>query len=262
MENKEKQSNESFRQRLYLSTTAEDAPALARDYGLGLEIAEFCTASHMDRAYAESVKRVDAAMDGVARCTFHAPFNELSPAAIDPLARELAMMRYRQAAVLAAKYGAKKLVIHTGFIPRVYHPAWFIPESVRFWREFLAGMTEDLALALENVMETGPDIPLEIAERVDDPRFRLCLDVGHANLFAGVTPIEAWIDRCAPLLTHVHLHSNDGAEDLHQCLGEGEPSIGPVLDRLERLCPDVTYAVENGSAAGSVRWLRTRGYIE
>lgn len=41
----------SFRQRLYLSTIGEDAPALARRLGLGLEVAEYCTAWRMDREF-------------------------------------------------------------------------------------------------------------------------------------------------------------------------------------------------------------------
>ena len=49
-----------LREILYLSTTAEDAPELARENGLGLEIAEFCTASNMDRDYAAAGKLVRA----------------------------------------------------------------------------------------------------------------------------------------------------------------------------------------------------------
>ena len=49
-----------LRERLYISTTAEDAPALAREHGLGLEIADFCTAYNMDVLFAEKDAAVSA----------------------------------------------------------------------------------------------------------------------------------------------------------------------------------------------------------
>jgi len=38
----------NIKERLYLSTVAEDDFDMAEQYGLGLEIAEFCTAMNMD----------------------------------------------------------------------------------------------------------------------------------------------------------------------------------------------------------------------
>ena len=250
-----------FRDRLYLSTTAEDAPALAREYDLGLEIAEYCTASHMDEDFPETDAAVRRRMKGVERFTFHAPFNELCPAAIDPLVRRLTQQRYRQAICLARSYGFRKIVIHSGFIPLVYYPSWFVAESVPFWREFLAQVPEDMTLCLENVMEPGPDMLLEIVARVDDPRFRLCLDVGHAaTRVSGAAPID-WIGPYAPFLAHVHLHNNDGDWDLHQPLGEGVLDMAAILTQTERLCPEVTYTIENMRCAPSLEWLEQRGYL-
>ena len=45
---------ESIGERLYVSTVASDAPETAEEFGLGLEIADFCTASYLDGGpYAE-----------------------------------------------------------------------------------------------------------------------------------------------------------------------------------------------------------------
>ena len=250
-----------LRDRLYLSTTASDAPALAREYGLGLEIAEFCTASNMDRDFAAADGQVRAAVQGVDRLTFHAPFNELSPAAIDPLVKEVTFRRYRQAIGLAPRYGAKKLVIHSGFIPRIYFPSWFSAQSVPFWREILRDTPEDMTLCVENVMESAPDLLLEIVQSVDDPRFRLCLDVGHAACMGTDMDPESWIRAMGPWIAHVHLHNNDGMQDLHRPLGEGVLDMEAILTALEERCPDATLTIENIRAEDSVCWLRERGYI-
>ena len=46
---------ESIGERLHVSTVASDAPETAEEFGLGLEIADFCTASNLDggSAYSE-----------------------------------------------------------------------------------------------------------------------------------------------------------------------------------------------------------------
>ena len=250
-----------LRDRLYLSTTAEDAPALAREHGLGLEIAEFCTASNMDVDFAAADAKVREAMTGVERFTFHAPFNELSPAAIDPLVKEIAYRRYRQAIELSPRYGAKKIVVHSGFVPLVYFPSWFSAQSVPFWREILHTAPRDVSLCLENVMESGPDMLLEIVEGVNDPRFRLCLDVGHAACMGKEMDAESWIQPLGPWIGHVHLHNNDGVGDLHRPLGEGVLDMDRIISALEEHCPDATLTIENIRAADSVRWLLERGYL-
>ena len=251
----------AFRDRLYLSTTAEDALELAREHGLGLEIAEYCTASNMDDAFPDTDRRVCAAMKGIRRFIFHAPYNELCPAAIDPRARSLALDRYRQAGELAAAYGIGTMVVHSGFIPLVYHPDWFIPRSVAFWRELLTQLPREISLCLENVMEPGPDMLLQIVREVDDPRFRLCLDVGHANTRVSSVPVRDWIPENAPFLSHVHLHNNDGDMDLHRCLGDGVLDMEEILELLDRFCPEATCTIENMTAADSVRWLGEHGYL-
>jgi sugar phosphate isomerase/epimerase len=35
---------------------------------------------------------------------------------------------------------------------------------------------------LENVLEDSPDELIGIVQGVNDPRLRLCLDIGHANI--------------------------------------------------------------------------------
>ena len=85
------------KENLYISTIAADAVPVARKYGLGLEIAEYCTAWNMDDRFAQTDAAVRSKLDGIPNRVFHAPFNELFPCAIDPKARELAAYRYRQA---------------------------------------------------------------------------------------------------------------------------------------------------------------------
>ena len=248
----------TLKKKLYLSGIDGRAAQLARENGLGYEIADFCYAPVLE----DPVRRAEvrAQMAGIGRFWLHAPFAELSPCAIDPRVREVVMLRFRQTVQAALALGIRRIVVHSGYIPLVYFPEWFTARSVEFWREFLRDAPDGLCLALENVMEPGPDMLVQIAAGVDDPRFGLCLDVGHANTRVSETPPLDWIAPMAPWLRHVHLHNNAGHNDLHDPLGQGTLAMEQVLDTVLTLCPAATFTLENQDCGPSLDWLRQHGY--
>lgn len=249
------------RERLYLSSVARDAARLVRRFGIGLELAHFCTASNMDEGFPQTDAAARADMQSAARFVFHAPFNELYPAAIDPRARALALTRLMEAARLAHGYGILKMVVHSGYVPLVYHKVWHEARSVEFWRELLASIPGEMTLCVENVMEDEPAMVAAIAKAVDDPRLRLCLDVGHANVCARGVPVEDWVEAFAPHLAHMHIHNNDGARDGHCGLFEGTLDVVALMRRANRLSPNVTFTIESIEAEGSLVRLFSEGVV-
>lgn len=242
-----------MRERLYLSTIDPAAGKVARQYGLGIEIAEFCTAWNLDRELSATKKTLEETLAGIRKRVLHGPFNELFPCAIDPKARELAAFRFSQAAVMAREYGAEKLVLHGGFNPQMYYPQWYVEQSVLFWREFLEKLPEGITVCVENVLEPTPDMLLDILRQVDDPRLRLCLDVGHVNAYSKVSA-KTWLEESGDYLSHLHIHNNDGSWDTHSALFEGTLPIRELLGvAFERA--DVTATLELPDCLPSVKWL-------
>ena len=241
------------REQIYLSTVDPRAGELARELGLGVEIAEYCTAWNMDREYPQTDERLRGALAGNPRRILHGPFNELFPCAIDPEARDLAARRYRQAIALARDYGADKVVIHAGFNPWLYYPVWFREQSAVFWREFLAE-EPGVEIVLENVLEQEPEWMTDILRAVDSPRLRLCLDVGHVNAYSPVDAAQ-WLRRCAPWISHFHLHNNNGTRDAHDPLFRGSIPMEELLTLAGALCPEATFTLELPDAENSAREL-------
>ncbi len=239
--------------RLYLSTIDPQAGALARRYGLGVEIAEYCTAWNMDEQFPETNAQVLRTVESVPNRLLHAPFNELFPCAIDPKARELASYRYRQAMALAVGYGAGKVIIHGGYNPKIYFPIWYVEQSIRFWKTFLQDVP-DMPIVLENVLEETPEMLLDIVKGVDDPRLRLCLDVGHAHAYSPV-PVMDWLEAWSPWLSHFHIHNNDGRSDAHAALNCGSIPMRSLLVQAQALCPEATFTIEVAEAESSVQWI-------
>ena len=247
------------RENIYLSTIADDASKIARKYGLGIEIAEYCTAWNMDDEFTATDASVQVKLDGIERKVLHAPFNELFPCAIDKKARALAADRYRQAIELAKRYGSTKVIIHGGYNPWIYYPVWYVEQSILFWKEFLK---EDpgVEIVLENVLETEPQWLLDIAKGVDDPRLKLCLDIGHVNAYSKI-PLVDWLESWTPYLSHFHVHNNDGSRDQHNALNDGTIPMKEFLLRAEELCPDATFTFELMKDEPSMKWLVENGLI-
>lgn len=241
------------KRKIYISTTASDASAVARQWGLGIEIAEYCTAWNMDEKLGEVHPKVLEEIDGVSNRVLHAPLNELFPCAIDPKARELAAYRYRQAITLAKQYGAAKVIIHGGYNPWIYYPVWYVEESMKFWQDFLKD-DPGVEIVLENVLEEEPGMLLDIVKGVNNHKLRLCLDVGHVNVYSKVSVMD-WLKAWAPYLSHFHIHNNDGSWDTHSTLDCGTIPMRELLDQTEAVCPDATFTLELMEAEPSVRWL-------
>ena len=248
------------KEKMYLSTIAPDAVRVAKEYGVNLEIAEYCTAWNMDEKFAGVDQVVQKKLDGIPRSVLHAPYNELFPCAIDKKARVLAAERYRHAIQLAKRYGSEKVIIHGGYNPWIYFPVWYTEQSVLFWKEFFAEDPE-VEIVLENVLETDPQWLIEIIKGVDDPRLKMCLDIGHVNAYSQI-PVMEWLEICAPHISHFHVHNNDGSRDQHNPLMDGTISMREFLLRAEELCPDATFTFELMKDKPSMDWLGENGLIE
>lgn len=247
------------KENIYLSTIATDAVRVAKEYGVNLEIAEYCTAWNMDEKFEGVDQVVQKKLDGISQSVLHAPFNELFPCAIDKKARELAADRYRQAIDLAKHYGSTKVIIHGGYNPWIYFPVWYVEQSVLFWKEFLE-TDPGVQIVLENVLETDPQWLLDIVKGVDDKRLKLCLDIGHVNAYSKI-PVMDWLENWAPYLSHFHIHNNDTSWDTHSPLTEGSIPMKELLEKASLLCPDATFTLELMEAEASVKWMAETGLI-
>ena len=241
------------REKLYLSTIAPDAAPVAREYGFGLEIAEYCTAWNMDEKLADVDRVVTKKLEAIGCSTLHAPYTELFPCAIDKKARELAAYRYRQAIDLAKRYGSEKVIIHGGYNARIYYPVWYVEQSIVFWKEFLKD-DPGVEIVLENVFETEPQWLLDIVMGVDHPKLKMCLDVGHVNAYSKV-PVTQWLKMWAPYLSHFHIHNNDGSRDEHAALFQGSIPMKQLLSEIDKICPEATVTLELLEAETSLTWL-------
>ena len=249
------------KEKLFLSSIAPSVGALARKYGLGVELADFCIVSNLDGRRKNADNMVNGKLWGVRRNILQGPFNELFPCAIDLRARELARYRYIQTLKAAKEYQSERIVLHSGYAPQVYYDCWFVEKSAEFWQEFFRSFPIEKTICLENVLETRPEPLLQVLEAVNNPRLRVCLDVGHIGAYSQV-PVMTWLETLAPWISHVHLHNNQGQVDSHDALYEGVVPMEEFLRSAGEIIPETTYTLELTDPEPSVQWLLEKGLLE
>ena len=249
-----------MKDQIYIATFSENAIEVIDRYGFNIELNDLCISESLDHDQVrDTMKRMkrEIAASGAKQAIIHGPFTEIIPASIDHRAVELGLNRLNEAHGVADKLGINRMVVHSGHMPLLYFKEWHRDKSLYFWKAFMQDKPEDFIIYIENVFEDEPLMLKEIIEELDDSRIQICLDVGHANAATcDDYDIHDWIRILGPMIGHLHLHNNDGKEDLHGPLHAGVMDMSAVLDSVKTYCrQDVTMAIESRACASSAEWI-------
>ncbi len=202
----------------------EQSVELAREYDAGFEYNDFFeSAVYSDE---EEMKRRIGVYKKTdrdrSRDTLHGVFADMAIASKDPFIRKYSREKMEQSIFIATELGVKGVVFHSGLIGELQ-----LSSYIKDWEEeqevFIRKVLEKyptIEIYIENTFEKNPVALLQLKERlVDEKRFQLCLDYGHASL--SPTPIKEWVVKMAPFIGHMHVNDNDLNADLHLVPGEG-----------------------------------------
>jgi len=201
------------------------------------------------------------------RSIIHGPFVDLNPGSLDEGVRKVTLKRLSQTLEFTKLAGSSHITFHSGFRPkpyRKYRDSW-LEKSVSTWKEisFMAEK-EGIMLTVENAFEKTPELLIELVEKVDSPNFSLCFDGGHYNAFSDTPPLEAFAMLPAKRIGEIHLSDNDGSDDTHVPLGEGNIDLDGLFKKIAALGIDPVFALEPNDIDGvfkSVDYLKKKGLI-
>lgn len=149
------------------------------------------------------------------RAVLHAPTSLLAGTAESDRALE-GVLSY------AAECGAEQVVYHARALPdEARHTDRLLAETRSLARAALLAERLELTIAIENLAPVFPGpltvsaIPINLralVRRLDSPAVRICLDVGHANVVAGLrrTALSGLTDPVLDLVSLFHIHDNLG----------------------------------------------------
>lgn len=228
---------------VYISQLLEnkDLDKLINKYHCGLELIEYSISEYLDNSQA---KLNEYYLDNYSHINIgiHAPFFDLIPATYDNEIRKVVMKRFQQVYDCAKVIDAKYIVYHTGFIKNTYFYETWLSNSLIFWQEFLADKDDSIKIFIENVFEDEIEHLVELVKIIDKSHFKICLDLGHANI--QTKNIFEWLEKTKDYLGHLHIHNNDGNKDLHQSLLTGELDYLKILEYLNKENLDISLCLE------------------
>lgn len=162
-------------------------------------------------------------LDHNPRLSFHAPFMDLSPGAVDPEVRKVTMQRFSRTLDFAEILKPAVIVFHSGYEKWKYShniDVW-LEQSLKTWVPINERAADiGVKVVIENVFEDSPDNLAALAREMDSPNFGLCFDTGHFNLFAS-SSLSEWLRAVKPYILEAHIHDNNGHADEHIVPGDG-----------------------------------------
>ncbi len=195
--------------------------------------------------------------------------------AADPDKRRRALARFRQAAELAAWLGSVTLQTDSYFPPLVRQGGAPYAEAIEFgvrikarthsgfdWREFWRIMVEsyrecariatDFGLKFCIEPRTGEtlatsDAMLRLIDHADVDNLGVVLDAAH--LFAAKEILPLSVEKLGDRIFYVHAADNDGRDNLHLAVGDGEIDWEGLLLALTRVGYDGYIGVDVGNVS-------------
>jgi sugar phosphate isomerase/epimerase len=178
--------------------------------------------------------------------TFHAPFMDLNPGAVDERVREITGFRFHQLLDAAAHFHPRVIVFHPGYDRWRYDgdvDLW-LEKSLTTWKPLVERAASlPVKFAVENVFEEHPSSLKRLFDALNSPHVGYCLDAGHAHLFSEV-PLKEWIEMLGPHLFETHIHDNHGEADEHLPVGQGSIDFEEIFSAVKAQGLHPVYTIE------------------
>lgn len=185
--------------------------------------------------------------------SFHAPFMDLSPGAVDSRVRTITTERFNAVLDIAEILRPVSVVLHSGYDKWKYalNPGIWLEKSLETWKP-LNARAESLGikLAVENIFEDEPSTLILLMEAMGSGNFGVCFDTGHFNIFSKV-PLNEWLESLKDYIIEFHLHDNDKGSDQHLPIGEGSFDFKEFFTTIRGL--DCVYTLETHSPEEVIR---------
>ncbi len=237
---------------------------LAQRLGAGIEVCDFVDPYILENSFEQKLKEFKEAFSSFnGTLTIHAPFYDLNPIAMDPGVKVFTLKRYEQIIIAAQELKVSALIFHTAYNSQVrlgFYDNYFVEKQSEFWQEYIKNFDDiGIKVFLENTYEAEPDILNRIIDNVANNYLKICIDVGHVNVYSNLR-ISQWIEKCADRVEYMHYHNNCSKFDSHQSLAKGTIDFAKISDCFSKhgLEPQISLEIfDEPSIVESVDLLRS-----
>ncbi|XRO75225.1 sugar phosphate isomerase/epimerase family protein [Methanocaldococcus sp. 28A] len=192
----------------------------------------------------------------------HAPFSDLNPASMNERVRRLTVECIRDAIEGAFELDSEVVVVHPGYIPELWsnYVNDILDNNFSTLSEIVE-IAEDygIKIGLENMpnfrglLGITPESLLEIVKDIDSKNLGITFDIGHANTVGNPAEFVEKLQNIGIGIIHVHAHDNNGYDDEHLKIGDGNINFVEVLNKLKDIKYDGIISIENKNVRDAVK---------
>lgn len=182
--------------------------------------------------------------------SLHAPFADVNIASPIKSLLNASIKRVKQSIEHANDLGAKLLVFHPGALTGIsqFYPGVQWKQNVASIKEIYA-TAEDYGVnvALENLpgkywfLMNSPEQFANFYRETNLP-LGIVMDLGHAHLEGLIQP---FFNQLADKIVHIHASDNDGTDDQHNGVGDGNIDYTWLAEMLKKIRYDKSVIVES-----------------
>jgi sugar phosphate isomerase/epimerase len=190
------------------------------------------------------------------RFSIHAPISDVNIASLSERIREASALEIIATMEQAMELNADTVTFHPGLQSIIVpgQESKTMEKAKRSIRTIDRLMNEfGIVAALENL----PMMPSfgfmigktaeEMKQLVDGTDMKICFDIGHANTVGQIDDI---IDMLGDRIANIHIHDNNGNNDDHMTIGDGNIDFRSVLSKLSKY--KGKYIIESRSLESAV----------
>ncbi len=186
----------------------------------------------------------------------HAPFSDLNPASMNEKVRKLVIECIEDAIKGAYELDSSIVVVHPGYIPEL-------------WKNYLDDILDNNFSTLLEIVEIAEDYDIiiglenmpnykgllcreyneikKLINEIDSKNLKMTLDVGHANTVGNV------LDFINKDIVHIHIHDNNGVEDEHLAVGDGNINFDEFFKELKKINYNGILTIENKTLRDAIK---------
>ena len=210
------------------------------------------------------------------KSTLHTTMYDVNLATLNPWLKDANINCYKKYVDLAEYLESEVIVVHGGLIFEEFVNSplkdGFISVAEKHLCESLSaladyGMKKGVKVALENSppkkkgmrIVYNPETQIKILQKLNHPNLGALLDFAHAYLFK--LDLLDYLQQIKPYLFEIHAHNNNGEDDDHFGLPQGEIDYEPILKHYG--VNDVPFIMEIESyeqVMSTLEWLTKLGF--
>ena len=194
----------------------------------------------------ESLAKVQKILDNYRfkEISFHGPFRKCNLAVMDEKEWENTVYSYEESFKIGGKYNPRYYVLHTneGVDKTIPHLKEKISEKIEKLHKLAEKYGATLAVENVGLKEKNVFDQKDYEELILKNNYRALIDVGHA--FVNGWDIEGLIERLGENIIGYHFHNNDGKEDWHRPIGEGDIDYKKICSAVKKYSPEAAIVLE------------------